>query len=675
MTKAAILQIETQSQNNQVVVLAHINQKILALENSFVANLLYKNNLKLFKQINKSTKLTGGRLTRLTVLDSVFDYNKSGNLIKKPGKTISEEVSSLVFEDGKFKKSERRRFGKFRKTDIMQGGTGRTSVGKNVLDINDPTDEDIRESILICKTQEIELFRSKGIRTILFRDFLNNQSVVSEVSYSFEFEFESYFEDHVLFTLNKMKKSIKFIRGHLESIKQYRAYNFKTQTWDGKYVTETMRALGINYDTKSLFVNMGNNKLKSSDYAKAANSYHNCTLLVPKDQESLSYEHMVKTLLPTSITNPGKMQILLEKFMRLETIVRKVYYGDRQKLHNIYDKPMVSRKKKYKNSYRVETTELFELKSNKLGYNVFSNVQNGLVTFSQKQYNERANLESAYGGGGSAHFLTPTGLRMGEKVIDVRENLNKISIDDVRKFRLLKAGYAKIYNSTKFPSQVPDNKIISNTLTSFNISISPPTPSAMESKREGEIDPYEDAQNYVGQDSFFITDASGHIIKQSINISQQQQQATINLISDIMPKSLKPTEAITSVAEFSKKNSKYSLAMQNPNIKLDIPPQISSLLGKGTAGGADLLKNRNSSPIIWESQMNVFLIKALIGFEDDEFGFPDLNRPIVKKLDRVTLLKPGNKIAKAYLYEIPEIGWFSDIVPVTIYNNLVYIQG
>ena len=106
---------------------------------------------------------------------------------------------------------------------------------------------------------------------------------------------------------------------------------------------------------------------------------------------------------------------------------------------------------------------------------------------------------------------------------------------------------------------------------------------------------------------------------------------------------------------------------------IDIPAQVGTLMRSG--GSSDLLKNRNTSPIIWEAQMNVFIIKALVGFEKDSAGFYDLNRPIVKSLDQSTFLTPGNKIAKAYTYEIPEIGWFSDIVPVTIYNNLIFIKG
>ena len=77
----------------------------------------------------------------------------------------------------------------------------------------------------------------------------------------------------------------------------------------------------------------------------------------------------------------------------------------------------------------------------------------------------------------------------------------------------------------------------------------------MEMKREGEIDPYEDARDYVGQNSFFIANDTEYIDKQENKHRQEEKKATLGLISDFSTKALKPTEAITSMAGFSEKNS------------------------------------------------------------------------------------------------------------------------
>jgi hypothetical protein len=70
----------------------------------------------------------------------------------------------------------------------------------------------------------------------------------------------------------------------------------------------------------------------------------------------------------------------------------------------------------------------------------------------------------------------------------------------------------------------------------------------------------------------------------------------------------------------------------------------------------------------------VFVIRAHTGFNLDSEGFPDLNNPILEDVSQATL---GGKqfIAKAYNYEVPELGIVKDKFMPTIYNNLAYIRG
>ena len=88
----------------------------------------------------------------------------------------------------------------------------------------------------------------------------------------------------------------------------------------------------------------------------------------------------------------------------------------------------------------------------------------------------------------------------------------------------------------------------------------------------------------------------------------------------------------------------------------------------------DPLENRESRAIIDETQKNVFLVRAHTGFEVDDDGFPNLNRPIMKDMADATL---GQKpiLAKAYNYEVPQLGIVKDKFMPTIYNNLLYVRG
>ena len=67
------------------------------------------------------------------------------------------------------------------------------------------------------------------------------------------------------------------------------------------------------------------------------------------------------------------------------------------------------------------------------------------------------------------------------------------------------------------------------------------------------------------------------------------------------------------------------------------------------------------------------MIKALVGFETGPDGYPDLNRPIEEEMNQASL---GGKpvLAKAYNYEVPQLGIVKDKFMPTIYNNLLYIK-
>ena len=90
---------------------------------------------------------------------------------------------------------------------------------------------------------------------------------------------------------------------------------------------------------------------------------------------------------------------------------------------------------------------------------------------------------------------------------------------------------------------------------------------------------------------------------------------------------------------------------------------------------SDPLQNSESREIIEETQKNLFLIKALTGFGRDGKGFIDVRQPIYETMDQKVLSSGGPILAKAYDYEIPELGIVKDKFAATIYSNLIYIRG
>ena len=86
-----------------------------------------------------------------------------------------------------------------------------------------------------------------------------------------------------------------------------------------------------------------------------------------------------------------------------------------------------------------------------------------------------------------------------------------------------------------------------------------------------------------------------------------------------------------------------------------------------------MIQNLELEPVISETQKNIFIIKALRGFEMNN-GVPNFSRPIYMELNSKFLGSLSYPtIIKAYDYEIPELGILKDKYLATIYNNLVII--
>lgn len=77
--------------------------------------------------------------------------------------------------------------------------------------------------------------------------------------------------------------------------------------------------------------------------------------------------------------------------------------------------------------------------------------------------------------------------------------------------------------------------------------------------------------------------------------------------------------------------------------------------------------------------MNLYSVRAVIGFQTDPGGFIDVYRPITRPLTQQLLKQAAERnrplLAKAHDFEVPELGILKDNFLATIYNNLMYIRG
>jgi len=218
-------------------------------------------------------------------------------------------------------------------------------------------------------------------------------------------------------------------------------------------------------------------------------------------------------------------------------------------------------------------------------------------------------------------------------------------------------------------------------MSDFNIQIGAPKKTLLGRATEQEIDPYVDAKELLGSVSDFSTNNPAELLRKFRRIMSREDKRILSIVSDIVPRRfLRKKKAVGSIKELQISNPKSntrSLSLKKEINFSEIPPQIKFMMTEefNPNPQSDPLKNAESRELIEETQKNLFLVRALVGFEKDQEGFLDVYRPVLEDLKQDVLTSGRPILAKAYDYEIPELGIVKDKFAATIYSNLIYIRG
>ena len=106
MNKAIKFTIETQTENNEVISVCHLNEKIISLEISDVARKMFQLNKNLFLKLNETTRLLGGRLFREEIKLAKEEKNKLGVKLLNKYEHREVEIMSIDFSQGFMSKKQ-----------------------------------------------------------------------------------------------------------------------------------------------------------------------------------------------------------------------------------------------------------------------------------------------------------------------------------------------------------------------------------------------------------------------------------------------------------------------------------------------------------------------------------------------------------------------------------------
>ena len=694
MKKPIKFTVETQTEDTETLSICHINLPVIALQSSDTARTMFKLNRQLFDKINSNIKLLSGRVYRMEITNNKKNFNKNGMLIENAYDSEEVHICQLNFVDNNLQKSQRYKAQNNKYHDhnpsINIGTQNKTKINSGYL-----TEEEIEQMEMVSEIQQIDLFSDIGIKTFLLKDNLNSGKAFKDVAYRIEILCDTDFDNFVKLVADRLKESITFLEKYHSTSKFRSNYNSKTMQFTESFKNFVLESLAIeNLDT----VDLSQKTIKNSDFGKAGIAFYNATRLIDRKAQKSVYDKILKSLLPLRNNNPHKISSVLKSFENLYSKIQSRY----QILQNNTKKDRRAIKLRSKNNTRTilieSTAEKFLVENEKLGYNLFSEKQKGMVKFTTSTYRNRIGAEqgryypsvsvsdeskflnrnersSFLNTSNASSYVTPVNLVMPNKTITCTRGMNNIPIEDVRSFRIAKSARSEEYSRSSFIETGVD-LVLNNNL---NIAIGDPNPSILDRPVDFEIDPMQDARNYIGANSFFITDNPELVQTENQAVFNSDRQKVQTIISDIIPgRFLMRDGGISSIAElhFGNRKSTIRQLVTKKQIDLgDIPPQIKGMVSPQFQNNPNIdpLKNRESRAIIDETQKNIFLVRAHTGYETDEDGFPDLNKPIIEDMSSVST-NGRPVIAKAYNYEITELGILKDKFMPTIYNNLLYIR-
>lgn len=692
MTESLKFTIETQTEEGDVISTIHLNEKVVSLKISSIANIMLKKNPDLFNKINDSTKLLYGKVYRQEVFSSQENKNKL-NIAYTSSKFKETEIQKLVFKNNFLEKmsSSKNKKGKmiFYNPDLLEDGAG---------DLNNPTTDVVKHMTDVSSIEQIRLFEDQGIKSFLLTDHLKNNPSLKSVSYRVEVFADTEFEEHVKFVLNNLKKSASFLENFLSEIELTRKYDHKKNIFVKSFTENILGDLGVS--SESSLLDFGSNRVMKSDFGKVGISIYNGESLLSSGVSRSIYADILVSIIPSKKTSPEKLFNVIQRIKSLIENIKKTYDVDSKK--NSLQTLRVSINKKEVDRMIQTTSNAYHISRAKLGYNLFSEKQKGMNKFSLNDYEKRINSErskyypnisiedssnfmtseekSQFNNFSNAKsFVTPANLVMGDKTITTSRGINNINPLDIASFRIAKSEALRsgLGVSVRTGSKYDISKKLMN---GFNIEIGLPRRPILERSVDQEIDPLVDSELYVGSSSYFVTDNPQLNFKKFRKLLNDNDNKILSLVSNIIPRIfLRPEDTIEGIDAFniSSKKSKIRAAVTKKSVNISqIPPHVKSMMSPSfqTNPNIDPLKNRESREIIEETQKNIFIVKAHTGFEVGEDGFVDLNRPIVQDMSEASMTN-RSALCKAYNYELPELGIVKDNYMPTIYNNLLYIRG
>ena len=294
--KALKFTIETQTEDNEIISVCHLNEAVVALEISDVAKKMYSLNKDLFKKLNSTTSLIGGALYREEIKLSKQDKNRLGLKLLNKYEHRDVQIMSMNFESSFMNKRQSILTKNGRRIDF-DPSTLKYKKDLGPLDPQNLTFDDVKMSTMVCEIEEIQLFQDQGIKSYMIKDMMKDSQGLYQVAYRMEIKAETEFEKYLEFILDQLSKSINFLNLYERSATSPVNYDNLNLEFKDSFKRSILDQIGAGINFKSF--NLGSNRVKKSEFGRAALNFYNASLLLSSNVSKDIYSSILKNLLPT----------------------------------------------------------------------------------------------------------------------------------------------------------------------------------------------------------------------------------------------------------------------------------------------------------------------------------------------------------------------------------------
>ena len=690
--KSINLTIETQSFDNKIISVCHINKGAISIEVSEIAQKLFKINKPLFDRINDQTRVINASIFREETSKEKFNYN---NLMSKTESFHEHKTKNILrfsFNDNKATDCHRFRLQSGTEVDITSDNLTRFNEG-GPLNINNLTLDDLNSATEISKVSRINCFEDLGIESFIFVDNLKDNFGLFKIKHKVSISYEHQFKEYIKNIMKELLKGIGFLKSYFSSSKGNSNYDTTNNSFSKSFASNTFSKLGLDMSFASR-VDLSDPSIVNSSFGQVGTIYYNALSVLEPNVNKSVYHMILKKILPTKLASPETIEAVITKLSNIYDQIDKTYLHTKSRFGSLSHNRFVSQ-----DSLEV-VSNLYHVNREKLGYRLFEEpVDYNKIT--KSNYKTRCNSErerfypsiSTDGASymypserqeftdisNSLAFLTPLEILMEGKTIITDRGLGNINIEDLKVFRLIKASkYRK--RQIGASNEKLGLEYIENTLSDYNLQIEPQRKSIKEKNINGETDGLIDSKYYVGDDSYFQSFGIKDIESLIRPGAPEEKKRILNVVSGIVPKKfLRPLNSLKSIIDIQitrQKSTTNNLITQRGISLKSIPPHIKFMMTSAyqPAPHIDPIKNLEMREVIEETQKNIFQLKALVGFESSDDGILNLNMPIYREVDQDLLNNNRSYLVKALDYEVPELGILKDKMLATIYNNLYLIS-